>query len=71
MKIDYYPDTDTLYIGLSSKKSAESEDVAPGLVLDFGQNQQVVGIEIEHASKMVDLKRLEMGLSLKKKLKVQ
>ena len=71
MKIDYFPDTDTLYIGFSSKpKYNESEEIAPDFVVDFGPNEQVVGIEIEHASTVVDLDRLEMSFSLKKKLKV-
>ncbi|HET6399857.1 MAG TPA: DUF2283 domain-containing protein [Candidatus Kapabacteria bacterium] len=59
MKFDYYADTDSLYIDLSNRPSAESEEVAPGIVLDFDDQGHVVGIDIEDASKIVDLSRLE------------
>ncbi len=59
MKFDYYADTDSLYIDLSNRPSAESEEVAPGIVLDFDAQGHVVGIDIEDASKIVDLSRLE------------
>jgi uncharacterized protein YuzE len=59
MKFDYYSDTDSLYIDLSERPSIESEEVAPGIILDFDQNGKVVGIDIEDASKIVDLSRLE------------
>jgi hypothetical protein len=35
MKIAYYPETDSMYIDLSSKESVESTEISPGLVLDF------------------------------------
>jgi uncharacterized protein YuzE len=59
MKFDYFADTDSLYIDLSERTSVESEEVAPGVVLDFDDKGSIVGIDIEHASKIVDLSRLE------------
>jgi uncharacterized protein YuzE len=59
MKVSYYPETDQLYIDLCDGKSVESEEVAPGFVLDFDGEGHVVGIDIEHASKSLDLKTLE------------
>ena len=59
MKISYYPETDSLYIDLSSGTSADSKEVAPGVVLDFDDQGQIVGIDIDNASKVVDLSRLE------------
>jgi uncharacterized protein YuzE len=41
--------------------SAESEEVAPGIVLDYDERNQVIGIEIEDASKFIDLSRLELS----------
>jgi uncharacterized protein YuzE len=38
----------------------ESEEVAPGIVLDYDANNKVIGIEIEDASKFIDLSRLEV-----------
>jgi len=59
MKFQYYRDTDSLYIELSDKVGADSQEVAPGVVLDFDAEGHVVGIDIDHASKVVDLSKLE------------
>ncbi len=59
MKFHYYSDTDSLYIDLSEKVGVQSQEVAPGVVLDFDDKGQVVGFDIDHASKIVDLSRLE------------
>ncbi len=59
MKLSYFPDTDSLYIDLADRTSVESEEVAPGFVLDFDANGAVVGIDIENALGKVDLTRLE------------
>jgi len=37
MKFHYCPETDSLYIDLSEKVSADSQEVAPGVVLDFDE----------------------------------
>ena len=44
-----------LYIKLADRVSTESEEVAPGIVLDFGERNQVVGIEIENAREYNEL----------------
>ena len=59
MKFHYYPDTDSLYIDLSEKPSTDSTEVAPGIILDFDENGQLVGIDIDHASKVANLSTLE------------
>jgi uncharacterized protein YuzE len=59
MKFHYYAETDSLYIDLSEKVSVDSREAAPGLVLDFDAEGHVVGIDIDHASQIVDLSRLE------------
>lgn len=59
MKFKYYKETDSLYIDLSDKKSVDSQEVKPGIVLDFDVKGNLVGIDIDHASKHVDLSRLE------------
>ncbi len=61
MLFQYYPETDTLYIQLSTETSTESEEVAPSVVLDLNSQNRVVGIEIEDASKSIDLSRLEVS----------
>jgi len=35
MKLLYYADTDSLYIDLAERPSADSREVTPGVVLDF------------------------------------
>jgi len=59
MKFHYYPETDSLYIGLIDKPSADSQEVAVGIVLDFDSEGHLVGIDIDRASQVVDLSRLE------------
>lgn len=60
MIFQYHPDTDMLYIKLADGASTESEEVAPGIVLDFNEHNQVIGIEIEDASTFIDLSRVEV-----------
>ena len=60
MNLQYFPETDMLYIQLAQGVSAESEEVAPGVVVDLDRDQRVLGIEIEDASTHIDLTRLEV-----------
>jgi len=60
MVFQYFPDTDMLYIKLAEGVSTESEEVAKGVVLGLGEHNRVIGIEIEDASKFIDLSRLEV-----------
>ena len=59
MKFHYYHETDSLYIDLSGRASADSREVSPGVVLDFDRSGILVGIDIDHASRIVNLSRLE------------
>ncbi len=68
MKINYYADTDSLYIDLSEKTSAESIEVAPGIVVDFDESNNIVGIDIDHASKVLNLNDVEINSLPAKKL---
>ena len=58
MKIRYYPETDSLYIDLSEKTSVDSEEIAEGVVIDFDEKGNIVGIDIDNASKKISLKTL-------------
>jgi uncharacterized protein YuzE len=60
MRFHYYPETDSLYVDLSEKTSVDSREVAPGVVLDFDAEGRLVGIDIDHASQVVNLSRLEV-----------
>ncbi len=61
MKLNYYPETDSLYIDLSERPSAESREVAEGIVLDYDAEGALVGIDIDNASKKVELGRLVLS----------
>ena len=54
MKIKYDKETDVLYIQLSSLAVFESDQEKQGIIIDFAQNNQIVGIEILNASANVD-----------------
>lgn len=60
MIFQYHRDSDMLYIRLANGVSTESDEVSPGIVLDFDEDNRVIGIEVEDASKHVDLSRLEV-----------
>jgi len=49
MKFHYYPETDSLYIGLIDKPSTDSQEVPTGVVLDFDRRGHLVGIDIDRA----------------------
>jgi uncharacterized protein YuzE len=58
MKLNYYPETDSLYIDLSSNISADSIEISEGVVVDYDEKGKVVGIDIDNASHRLDLKEL-------------
>ncbi len=60
MKMHYYPDTDSLYIDFSEEPSSESREITDGLVVDLDANGAVVGIDIDQASKKLDLATMEL-----------
>jgi uncharacterized protein YuzE len=58
MRINYYPETDSLYIDLSSKPSVDSREVSDGIVLDYGEDGNLVGIDIDEASTKLEIREL-------------
>jgi uncharacterized protein YuzE len=59
MKMHYDEETDSLYIDLNARPSVDSREIQDGLVIDFDAKGQVVGIDIQHASEVLDLATLE------------
>ncbi|MCA2641444.1 MAG: DUF2283 domain-containing protein [Microcystis aeruginosa Ma_QC_Ch_20071001_S25] len=55
MKINYYPETDSLYIHLTDKPSVDSQEIAEGVVADYDELGNLVGLDIDNASKKVQL----------------
>ena len=61
MKLNYYPETDSLYIDMSEKPSADSKVISDGVVLDYDKDGNLVGIDLDNASRIVDLKQLTLN----------
>jgi len=57
MKLNYHPDTDSLYIGLSERPSVESREVSDGVVLEYDSSGRLVGIDIDNATNKVELQQ--------------
>ncbi len=58
MRLNYYPETDSLYIDLSSKPSTESIEVSDGIVIDYDEDGHVTGIDVDNASHKIDLNEI-------------
>jgi uncharacterized protein YuzE len=62
MRLHVDKEADALYLRLDDSKIIESEEVSPGVVLDFNERNQMVGIEILHLSQRtpkLDLRELQ------------
>jgi uncharacterized protein YuzE len=59
MKLHYDKETDSLYIDLNARPSVDSREIQDGLVIDLDAKGQIVGIDIQHASQVLDLATLE------------
>ena len=55
MKLQYYPETDSLYIDLNERPGADSREIQDGVVLDFDAEGLLVEIDIDNASKVLNL----------------
>ncbi|MEM9091194.1 MAG: DUF2283 domain-containing protein [Cyanobacteria bacterium P01_F01_bin.53] len=64
MKIQYFPDTDTLYIDLAARDSTESEVINDHFIVDLDSEGKPVGITIEHYSQTADSTAIETILPL-------
>lgn len=51
MRLHVDKEADALYLRLDDSKIVESEEVSPGVVLDFNEHNQVVGIEMLNLSR--------------------
>ena len=51
MKLEYDPAADALYVRLNDHPIIESEQIKPGIILDYDEAGNVVGIEVLSASK--------------------
>jgi uncharacterized protein YuzE len=61
MKLNYHRETDSLYIDLAERPSAESREISEGVVLDYDSDGRLVGIDIDNASNKVEIKKLVLS----------
>ncbi|CAN5511305.1 hypothetical protein BH23BAC4_BH23BAC4_12750 [soil metagenome] len=61
MTFHYDQELDQLAVRLSKEPSTESQEIAPGFVVDYDSEGRVVGFEMEYASRHVELDRLTIG----------
>ena len=60
MKIECFPDTDSMYIDLFEQSSVDSVEVSEGVVIDYDSAGNIVGIDIDQAQKKLNLKELSL-----------
>lgn len=46
MKIEYDKDVDAFYFHILDSKVLESEEVSPGIIYDYDENNNLVGVEV-------------------------
>ncbi|MCS6785498.1 MAG: DUF2283 domain-containing protein [Thiobacillaceae bacterium] len=61
MNIAYFKDTDSLYIELLPEDASHAWEAHPGVVLNLSEDGRVIGIELERASQLADLRALRVG----------
>jgi uncharacterized protein YuzE len=66
MKLHYDEKSDALYLRLDDSEIVESQEVEPGVVIDFNSENQVVGLEILRVKKRVpnaNLKQMQFEIA--------
>lgn len=59
MKVSYDPKHDVLYLKFSDSKVVDTVEVVEGILIDYGENGEIVGIEMINASALIKTKPLK------------
>ena len=59
MKLTVDREADALYLDLDEAPAIESEEISPGIILDYNAEGKVVGIEMLYLSKRVSADKLD------------
>ena len=62
MRIKVDKETDTLYFRLDEERVVESEEVRPGVILDYDKDDRVVGVEflgVSERASQAELKSIQ------------
>lgn len=57
LKVDH--EADALYLSLSEEPAQESQEVSPGIIVDFDESGQAVGIEMLHLTKRASIENVQ------------
>jgi uncharacterized protein YuzE len=60
MKIEYFPETDSLYIELADRPGFDTREIEEGIVVDIDDKGHAIGIDIDQASKHMSLNKLNL-----------
>ena len=60
MKLNYDQETDSLYIDLNSRPSADSREVQEGVAIDVDAKGKIVGIDIQHAGQAAGIRQIAL-----------
>jgi len=60
MKIEYFPETDSLYIDLADRPGTDTREIEEGIILDIDEHGHAVGLDIDQASKHLSLQTLNL-----------
>ena len=60
MKIEYFPETDSLYIELNDRPGTDTREIEEGIILDLDDKGRAVGLDIDQASKHLNLHTLSL-----------
>jgi uncharacterized protein YuzE len=59
MKVHFDEKTDAIYFRLDDSPVTGSEEVKPGVILDFNEKDEVVGVEILRVARRVPIESLK------------
>jgi len=51
MKLEFDPQADAVYLELTDAEAEKSDEIQPGVILDYDAEGQIVGIEVLYISK--------------------
>ena len=55
MKIQYFPDTDTVYLQLTDNEVVETVDLNKNTLLDLDADDNLVALTLEHAQELANI----------------
>jgi uncharacterized protein YuzE len=59
VKLQYYPETDSLHIDFQHRPIVDTREIAPDVRLDLDEHGRPVGLDIDHASTILELETLD------------